>query len=109
MVEPGYFRTNVFSNINHVEPRVPDYAQFNAGVRQFEASLVGNEPGDAEKGVARMIELVKGTGMAAGKSVPLRIPLGTDGWERVKAKCVETLKICEEWEEVSKSTDFVQG
>ncbi|KAL7800065.1 hypothetical protein V8C37DRAFT_3549 [Trichoderma ceciliae] len=107
IVEPGYFRTKVFSNINHVEPRIPDYALFNAGVRQFEASLVGNEPGDADKAVTRMIELVNGTGMAAGKQIPLRVPLGTDGWDRVKAKCEETIKICEDWEEVAKSTDRV--
>ncbi|PNP58825.1 hypothetical protein THARTR1_01073 [Trichoderma harzianum] len=106
IVEPGYFRTKVFSNINHVEPRNPDYAQFNAGVRQFEASLVGKEPGDADKAVTRMIELVKGTGMAAGKQIPLRVPLGLDGWERVKTKCEETIKICEDWEEVAKSTDY---
>jgi hypothetical protein len=54
-----------------------------------------------------MIELVKGTGMAAGKQIPLRVPLGTDGWERIKAKCEETITICEEWEEVAKSTDLV--
>lgn len=105
IVDPGYFRTKVFSNISHVEPRNPDYAQFNAGVRQFEASLVGKEHGDADKAVTRMIELVKGTGMAAGKQIPLRVPLGSDGWERVKTKCEETIKICEDWEEVAKSTD----
>ncbi|KAL7955844.1 hypothetical protein V8C34DRAFT_290341, partial [Trichoderma compactum] len=54
IVEPGYFRTKVFSNINHLEPRNPAYAQFNAGVWQFEASLIGNEPGDADKAVTRM-------------------------------------------------------
>ncbi|OPB45268.1 short-chain oxidoreductase/hydroxylutyrate dehydrogenase [Trichoderma guizhouense] len=106
IVDPGYFRTKVFSNISHVEPHNPDYAQFNAGVRQFEASLVGKEPGDADKAVTRMIELVKGTGMAAGKQIPLRVPLGSDGWERVKTKCEETIKICEDWEEVAKSTDY---
>lgn len=52
-----------------------------------------------------MIELVKGTGVAAGRTVPLRVPLGTDGWTRIKEKCEETLKICDEWEEVAKSTD----
>ncbi|KAM0521752.1 hypothetical protein ACHAPE_002313 [Trichoderma viride] len=107
IVEPGYFRTKVFSNIKHVEPRLPVYAQFNAGVRQYEASIVGNEPGDADKAVTRMIELVKGTGMAAGKQIPLRVPLGSDGWERIKAKCEETLAICGEWEDVAKSTDHV--
>jgi NAD(P)-dependent dehydrogenase (short-subunit alcohol dehydrogenase family) len=107
IVEPGYFRTKVFSNIKHVEPRLPVYAQFNAGVRQYEASIIGNEPGDADKAVTRMIELVKGTGMAAGKQIPLRVPLGSDGWERIKAKCEETLAICGEWEDVAKSTDHV--
>lgn len=107
IVEPGYFRTSAFSNINHVEPRVADYAAFNAGVRQVEAGVVGNEPGDANKAVARMIDLVKGTGIAQGRTVPLRVPLGTDGWERIKTKCDETLKICSEWEEVAKSTDYI--
>jgi hypothetical protein len=55
-----------------------------------------------------MIELAKGTGVAAGKAVPLRVPLGTDGWTRIKDKCEETLKICQEWEEVAKSTDVQQ-
>lgn len=31
LVEPGYFRTRAFSNINHVAPRVDVYSEFNAG------------------------------------------------------------------------------
>ncbi|KAI1436711.1 hypothetical protein GGR50DRAFT_649197 [Xylaria sp. CBS 124048] len=106
LVEPGYFRTRAFGNINHVPPRVPEYAGFNAAVRQVEAGIVGNEPGDAEKGVAIMIDLVRGTGVAAGREIPLRVPLGTDGWGRIRAKCEEMMKICDEWEEVAKSTDI---
>lgn len=77
-------------------------------MRAVEQGVVGNEPGDSTKGVARMIDLVKGTGIAAGKTIPLRMPLGTDGWTRIKEKCEETLKICEEWEKVAKSTDVQQ-
>ncbi|KAM5344426.1 hypothetical protein ACJ41O_012962 [Fusarium nematophilum] len=106
IVEPGYFRTSVFSNVSHVDARVPDLAQFNASVREGEAAIVGNERGDPVKGVARIIDLVKGTGFAAGKKAPLRVPLGADGLERIKAKCEETLKICEEWEELASSTDL---
>ncbi|KAJ7730678.1 hypothetical protein DFH07DRAFT_161799 [Mycena maculata] len=105
IVEPGFFGTRAFSNIIHAAQRVDDYAQFNAGVRAYEAGVVGTEPGDPAKAVERMIELVKGTGMAAGRAVPLRVPLGSDGWGRIKARCEETLKICDEWEEVAKSTD----
>jgi len=106
IVEPGYFRTSAFSNINHVPARVPDYAQFNAGVRAVEAGIVGNEPGDAAKAVSVMIDLVNGTGVAAGKTIPLRVPLGSDGWERIRAKAENMAKICDEWEEVAKSTDI---
>ena len=107
LVEPGYFRTQAFSNIRHVPDRVETYAQFNAGVKQFEQSVAGNEPGDSVRAIELMIHLVKGTGIASGKTVPLRVPLGTDGLERVRAKCQETLKICDEWEEVAKSTDII--
>jgi hypothetical protein len=106
LVEPGYFRTRAFSKINHVPPRVPAYAAFNAAVRGVEAGIAGNEPGDAEKGVAIMIDLVKGAGVAAGRNIPLRVPLGSDGWGRIRAKCENMIKICDDWEEVAKSTDI---
>lgn len=83
-------------------------ADKSTGVQAFEQSVVGNEPGDSAKAVTRMIELTTGTGMAAGKTVPLRVPLGTDGWTRIRDKCEATLKICEEWEDVAKSTDVQQ-
>ncbi|KAI0202949.1 hypothetical protein F4808DRAFT_420321 [Astrocystis sublimbata] len=108
IVEPGYFGTRVFAKINHVPPRVPDYAGFNATVRDVESGLVGNEPGDAEKAVRVIVDLVKGTGVAAGKEIPLRVPLGSDGWGRIRAKCEDMIKICDAWEEVAKSTDVVQ-
>ncbi|KAI1080878.1 hypothetical protein F5B20DRAFT_570019 [Whalleya microplaca] len=108
IVEPGYFRTRAFSNINHVPPRVPEYAEFNAAVRKVEFGIVGNEPGDAGKAVTIMIDLVKGTGVAVGKQIPLRVPLGSDGWSRVRAKCEDTLKICDDWEEIAKSTDIAK-
>ncbi|KAK2690054.1 hypothetical protein QWA68_010128 [Fusarium oxysporum] len=103
IVEPGYCRTPVFNKIQHVEARVPEYAQFNEAVRQAEATLTESSPGDPEKAVARMIELVRGTGFAEGKKVPLRVPLGSDSWSRVKTKCEETLEICQEWEDMAKS------
>ncbi|KAL5590837.1 hypothetical protein FOBRF1_014394 [Fusarium oxysporum] len=106
IVEPGYCRTPVFNKIQHVEARVPEYAQFNEAVRQAEATLTESSPGDPEKAVARMIELVRGTGFAEGKEVPLRVPLGSDSWSRVKTKCEEILEICQEWEDMAKSVDI---
>ncbi|KAL7619924.1 hypothetical protein AAE478_010471 [Parahypoxylon ruwenzoriense] len=108
IIEPGYFGTRAFRNVNFAPLRnANDYSQFHAGGRAHVAGVIDNEPGDPEKAVDRMIELVNGTGMAAGKTVPVRVPLGSDGWGRIKAKCEETLKICEEWEDVARSTDRV--
>ncbi|KAF4415770.1 hypothetical protein F53441_14599 [Fusarium austroafricanum] len=106
IVEPGYCCTPVFDKINHVEARVPDYAQFNETMRGLEATLTANSPGDPEKAVTRMIELVKGIGYAEGKTIPLRVPLGSDSWLRMKTKCEETFKICEGWEDVARSVDI---
>lgn len=53
-----------------------------------------------------MIELAKGNGVAVGKTVPLRVPIGTDGWTIIRAKCEETIKVCDEWEDVAKSTGW---
>ncbi|XXH01336.1 hypothetical protein Hte_007694 [Hypoxylon texense] len=107
LVEPGYFGTHAFRNVNFTQrdKDTPEYTQFHDGAKAHIASTIGNEPGDPAKAVDRMIELVKGTGMAAGKTVPLRVPLGSDGWEIVRDECEETLKICKEWEDVARSTD----
>ncbi|KAK7978724.1 hypothetical protein PG988_006214 [Apiospora saccharicola] len=105
LIEPGYFRTPAFGNINYVPPRNQEFAEYNAAVRAGIESQLGKEPGDPDKAVSIMIDLVNGTGVAAGKEVPLRVPLGSDGWGRIKAKCEKMLEICQDWEEVAKSTD----
>lgn len=106
IVEPGFFASSCFRKCNAVSNRTPGYAQFTQGTRAYLDSIVGNEPGDPEKAVQRIIEMINGSGMAEGRIVPLRVPLGTDGWGKVKAKCEETLKICADWEDVAKSTDL---
>ena len=106
--EPGYYRTQALrpGNLKHDEPHIADYAEFNKASLAFEAAAYGNEPGDPVKAVERMIDVVKGEGMAEGKPMPPRLPLGSDGLKVVKDKCMETLKLCEEWEELIVSTDI---
>ncbi|CAG2008878.1 unnamed protein product [Fusarium graminearum] len=106
IVEPGYCRTPIFDKVQYVTGGVPDYSQFNEAVRGGVATLSATSPGNPDMAVARMIELVKGTGFADGKTMPLRVPLGSDCWERIKAKCEETLEICNEWEGAARSIDY---
>jgi hypothetical protein len=53
-----------------------------------------------------VLDLVRKEGIAEGKEVPLRMPLGIDVYDDVKAKCEETLKLLEEWKGVIRSTDY---
>ncbi|PCH08127.1 Short-chain dehydrogenase/reductase SDR [Penicillium occitanis (nom. inval.)] len=107
--EPGYFRTQVFASTNLIlrPANIPAYEPFHKALAQELSQVYGNEPGDSVKGVARMIDVLTGTGMAAGKELPPRLPLGTDSLQAIRAKCEVTLKICDEWEDIIKSTDVV--
>ena len=45
----------------------------------------GNQPGDPRKGAERMVDVVRGEGMAEGKTdFPLRLPLGSDALELIR-------------------------
>ena len=97
--EPGYYRIKAFANIKHDEAHTLEYAGFNEAVLALKTAICGNEPGDPEKAVGRMLDVVKGEGMARGRSMPPRLPLGKDGLAVLKNNCIATLILCEEWEE----------
>lgn len=109
--EPGFFRTEALSqkNLKHGPSTIPEYEKFNEMSLEFEKSIYGNEPGDPRKAVERMIDVIKGEGMAAGKTMPPRLPLGTDGLKVMRDKCQATLKLCDEWEELITSTDIAKS
>lgn len=106
--EPGYYRTKVFSAQNYkVSP--PTHADYNdvfAAMVAGVGALDGNQRGDSVKCVERMIDVVKSEGMATGRPMPKRLPLGPDSMESSRAKCLETLQLCDEWKDVICSTDF---
>lgn len=106
--EPGYFRTEIFSpkNVVHLPTDLPEYQDFNNATVQRQKGIYHNEKGDPVKGVARMIETLTSSGMAEGKTLPPRLPLGSDSLQVVRAKCQATLKLCDEWKNVIVSTDI---
>ncbi|RTE71140.1 hypothetical protein BHE90_014465 [Fusarium euwallaceae] len=108
IVEPGQFRTELLSsrNLKNEPSKIPDYAQRSKDFDEYLAKRSGHQAGDPEKGVAIVLDLVRGEGVAEGRDMPLRIALGADGYEVVKDKCDETLKSLEAWKDVSCSTNF---
>lgn len=61
-----------------VKPCLPEYSQLNEMIAKLQASFVTFSPGDGEKSVAAMVDLVKSTGLVAGKTIPVRVPIGSD-------------------------------
>ncbi|KAM3068319.1 hypothetical protein ACMFMG_009459 [Clarireedia jacksonii] len=110
ILEPGYYRTKLFSsqNIKWEPLSVAEYEPIHQALKGMVEASDGNQPGDPHKAAERIIDLVRKEGLAAGKETPPRLPLGPDGLELLRNKCLSTLKILEEWEEFIISTNIDQ-
>lgn len=109
LVEPGTFRTDLLSARNRKSARdifaIADYKDLSETVENGFANLNGNQVGDPVKGVARIIDIVKGENGTAGKEWPTQLPIGSDAVATIRKKCEDTLRDLEQWEELAKSTD----
>ena len=94
------------SNGNLRPTAFSDYEGLFAGIKGFIEAGDGKQPGDTVKGVERMIDVLKGEGVAKGRDMPKRLPLGSEVVDRTKARCNELIRIVDEWEDVIKSTDL---
>lgn len=106
LLEPGIFSTEVMKNINHIPNRVEFWKPLNEACRVRGAGNYGKEPGNAVDLVSKVIQIAKGTGVAEGKELPLRIPFGSDCVKAFREKLQGFMKIVDDWDEVARSTDF---
>jgi hypothetical protein len=109
LFEPGYFRTGVFrqsalkwDSSNYVS----ELDEARTGMKDFVSGAHENQPGDPKKMVQLIIDVVNGEGVAKGKEIPLRLPVGRDSLEAVRSRCEKTLELVKDWEDVICSTDF---
>lgn len=106
--EFGYFRTS-FLTPDHRSAhkgRIEDYREMSESTNAALEAYNGKQPGDPSKGVQLMLDVIRGEGLAQGKELPAVLALGSDCVEAVKEVCRETIKRVEEWESISRSTDF---
>jgi NADP-dependent 3-hydroxy acid dehydrogenase YdfG len=107
--ELGFFRTQIM-NPGHVKTfrasPISDYDDTRNLVAQFVQAMNGNQPGDPRKAVEVMLDVVKGEGVSKGRAMPERLPIGTDVLMTARKRAVGHLSICNEWEEVIRSTDL---
>ena len=108
IVEPGAFRTQFLSSF--VEPVAgmnKDYVgmPLEDALHMFR-SANGNQPGDPFKAAQRIVEVVSGKGMGAGKGDLLRLPLGPDCYKRFQAKIENMQENLAQAKEIAHSTSF---
>ncbi|KAJ4982599.1 retinol dehydrogenase [Stagonosporopsis vannaccii] len=103
IVQPGFFRTELLNEANttYINTSIDDYQQLVDGTYSVFKGANGQQPGDAQKGASRVVDVVKGEGLAKGKTFPTTLMLGADVWELAKKKATEQLNVLEEWEQGS--------
>lgn len=106
--EPGAFRTTVLSSSARDSKFIDDddYGELARRVQMGLKASDGKQKGDPRKAVKIMVDVVKSEGVAQGKEMPGRMLLGKGCLETVRRKCMETLELCDEWEDVIGSTDY---
>jgi len=107
LVEPGAFRTEgiygqPYFDLNPIE----DYDSVRKKAITRFASIPGREPGDPDKAVEVIVDVVRGEGVAKGKPWPEYLFLGDDAEDAVRAKCSKILKVLDEWAEVTRNVGF---
>ncbi|KAL1742769.1 hypothetical protein HDZ31DRAFT_83893 [Schizophyllum fasciatum] len=104
----GYFRTSFLTPEHRTpyEPRIEDYRGVTEEVNTALLAYNEKQPGDPEKGVNVMLDVVRGEGAAAGKPWEINVQLGSDCLAVVQEHCEKALKRLSEWEDITKSTDI---
>jgi NAD(P)-dependent dehydrogenase (short-subunit alcohol dehydrogenase family) len=98
IVEPGAFRTQI--NASKIVTSVPEPYEGNVGAfRVAIDSMRGQEPGDPAKAASTIV-----TAVHSGNP-PLRLVLGGDAVDGIRAELASRLEDVADWEEISRSTD----
>lgn len=110
VVEPGAFRTGFLNKGARVlsEKRIKEYDESVVGVLRNKGvdAIDNKQPGDVVKGSKVIVDILTRTGVADGKEIPVRVPLGSDGAPVIRKKMEDTEALLKEWEGVTTNTDL---
>lgn len=101
----GYHQTSFMNGIKMSPTSIPEYQSIMEGLGQMAQAMYGNSSGDADKCCNLVIDVLKGEGIAAGRTMPLQIPVGLDSYETISRLAADMVKTCEDWKDVSCSTE----
>ncbi|KAL3419203.1 retinol dehydrogenase [Phlyctema vagabunda] len=109
VIEPGYFRTNFLNadlgNKTVAKKTIDDFKPVMDPIKDAFVQYDRAQAGDPKKGAQVIVEALTGTGRAAGKSLPARLPLGKDAAEFIAGTTERHRKELDDWKELASSTD----
>jgi NAD(P)-dependent dehydrogenase (short-subunit alcohol dehydrogenase family) len=98
IVEPGAFRTEFGGGRMHRSGSlIDDYTPTVGPTRAAVDGMDGTQPGDPDRAAAAILELVN------APSAPLRLALGNDAVDNIRAKHAQLAADLRDWEELSRS------
>lgn len=98
IVEPGAFRTEFGGARMHRSRTIDAYAVSTSGTRGAVEAMDGTQPGDPVKAAAAIVRAV------GSDDAPLRLALGVDAVEAIRAQHGALAADLAAWEDVSRST-----
>jgi len=109
LIEPGYFRTNLFSSgtsFQLPETRIEAYAEVNEKTKAFLTERDRKQSGDPKRGAQVIFDVLTSSGCARGREIPKTLALGSDAVKCIISSNEELNKRIEEWKSISESTAF---
>jgi NAD(P)-dependent dehydrogenase (short-subunit alcohol dehydrogenase family) len=103
IVEPGSFRTEFGGGRMHRSRTIDAYAVSTGGTREAVENMDGTQPGDPAKAAAAIVRAV------GSADAPLRLALGADAVEAIRAHHEAVAADLAAWEEVSRATALGQS
>ncbi|MEU5265183.1 oxidoreductase [Amycolatopsis sp. NPDC021455] len=98
IVEPGAFRTEFGGARMHRSRTIDAYTVSTGGTREAVENMDGTQPGDPAKAAAAIVRAV------GSDDAPLRLALGADAVEAIRAHHEAVAADLAAWEEVSRAT-----
>ncbi|KAF5370907.1 hypothetical protein D9615_009800 [Tricholomella constricta] len=107
LVAPGSFRTEgIYAQAFNTQNPIAAYDAMRQTSASRNQAVAGNEKGDPDKAMEAVIDVVRGEGVAKGRTWPGYLVLGEDAEHDVRAQCNKILKALDEWKDVSCGVNF---
>jgi len=100
IVEPGAFRTEFAGRALKHMPKLEAYNDIVGGTRDFAKGMDGTQDGNPAKAAEAIDKAIQ------NKNTPLRLQLGADAIEAVKAHAEDLLQDLETWKPIGLDTTF---